>query len=228
MSIARRMTRWVLGILGLVGLALLGWSGHAQAHMYVTGQFGGTFPSSLSNITDVGGSFEPGTTATDLSLRKSIMYGGKVGYVLTDWLAVETEAYNSTPHLKQQGQTFNEPTFGPFQWTKAGTFRVTTWAFNAVGRLPVTEKVVVHAGVGPGIFFSHMKATDEHPQSSTRVGLNTQLGANYFLTKAVSLSLEWKFNHVRFGYPSFGTTEGFHATYNAHHVVFGISYWIPD
>ncbi|MBI5855930.1 MAG: porin family protein [Nitrospirae bacterium] len=200
----------------------------AAADMYVSGQFGGVFPQGLTHVDHVTGSFQPGTTATSLSQMSSIMYGGKVGYLLADWLAIEMEAFNSTPHVKAQPQTFNEPTFGPFQQPNGGTLRMTTWAVGPVFRLPLTQRITAYAGASPAVFFSHFKQGGEAPRSSNSLGLNTQLGVSYRLVPGVSLFAEYKYNHARFIYSQVGTTEGFNASYNAHIGAVGITFWIPD
>jgi hypothetical protein len=73
--------------------------------MYVAGQFGVSIPQDFSNVQGVGSL--TATTLTDLSLAKSLMYGAKVGYYFDSlkWLGIETEVFNSTPHVKQQNVT---------------------------------------------------------------------------------------------------------------------------
>lgn len=199
-AITRKCARLLIALCLFFPLALV--SLPASAHdevVYFTGQLGGSFPGSFTNIENVGGSFEPGTTSTDLNLKNSLLYGLKLGiYSKSGILGLETEVFNTNPDIKQQQQTFNEPTFGPFQATSEGNARVVTWAFNVLGRLPLSERLVVHAGVGPAILFSHLDRTNEQPQSSKRAGLNTQLGLSYFITKQVNVFGEWKFNHTRF------------------------------
>jgi opacity protein-like surface antigen len=55
---------------------------------------------------------------TDLSLKNSLMYGGKIGYFFTDerlpWLGVELEAFTSNPTIKTQSvATEHDITFQP-------------------------------------------------------------------------------------------------------------------
>ena len=67
---------------------------------------------------------------------------------------------------------------------------MTTWALNVVGRVPVTERLVAHAGIGPALIRSNLQFDNEQAQSSNRIGLNTQLGLTYFITKQVQVSAE--------------------------------------
>ena len=77
-----------------------------------------------------------------------------------------------------------------------------------------------------GVFFSQLKdAGTNDSTSSTSIGLNTQLGLRFRLTNNLALFGEWKFNHARFSFDAtpnaFPNTD---ATYNAHHLVFGVGY----
>ena len=199
----------------------------AYAHdetVYFTVQ-GGTSSASSKNIRDVGGSFEPGTTATNLSLDNSTLVGAKAGvYSRTGLLGIEAEVFRTRPAPKFQTQTFFEPTFGPFPQTRGASQNITATAVNVVARMPVTDRLVAHAGVGPALYRSELHFDNEQAQSSRRVGLNTQLGFTYFISKDLLVSAEWKHNAVRFDFPTHGTTEGFKTDYKANHLAIGISY----
>ncbi len=91
---------------------------------YVAGFGGYTFGGGLSDVENTG--ILAGLPGRDRDLASSVVYGGKVGHFFgdrMDWLGLEMEAYNTTPHVEQDGQL---P--GIHQ-------RVTTLAFNVVGRL---------------------------------------------------------------------------------------------
>ncbi|NGZ08949.1 MAG: hypothetical protein CV088_06110 [Nitrospira sp. LK70] len=91
---------------------------------YVAGFGGYTFGGGLSDVEGTG--LLSGVRGNDRDLADSVVYGGKVGHYFgdrLDWLGLEMEAYNTTPHVEQDGQL---P--GIHQ-------RVTTLAFNVVGRL---------------------------------------------------------------------------------------------
>jgi opacity protein-like surface antigen len=202
-----------------------------QAEMYVAGQVGVTLPQSLSNVevSDPSIGLPSGSTFSNLDLQNSVMYGAKLGYYFESlkWLGVETEVFNTTPHVKQQPITVTVPGSPSFTINPAGSYlRVLTWApINLVVRYQM-GKFEPYAGVGMGLFFSRLKdAGSNDSTSSTSVGLNTQVGLRYRVTNHVALFGEWKFNHARLGFDA--TPNAFtnaDATYNAHHLVFGVGY----
>ena len=66
-----------------------------------------------------------GINVGDIDLNDSGVYGAKVGYFMprrVNWLGVEMEAFNTTPHLKQTALT------------TGAHLRVTTLAFNVIAR----------------------------------------------------------------------------------------------
>ena len=202
-----------------------------QAEMYVAGQVGVTLPQSLSNVevNDPSIGLPSGSTFSNLDLQNSVMYGAKLGYYFESlkWLGLETEVFNTTPHVKQQPITVTVPGVGSTTINPAGSYlRVLTWApINLVVRYQM-GKFEPYAGVGMGIFFSRLKdAGTSDSTSSTSIGLNTQLGVRYRVTNNVALFGEWKFNHARLNFDA--TPNAFtnvDATYNAHHLVFGVGY----
>ena len=130
-----------------------------QAEMYVAGQVGVTLPQSLSNVevSDPSIGLPSGSTFSNLDLQTSVMYGAKLGYYFESlkWLGVETEVFNTTPHVKQQPITVTVPGSPSFTINPAGSYlRVLTWApINLVVRYQM-GKFEPYAGVGMGIFFS--------------------------------------------------------------------------
>lgn len=156
--------------------------------MYVAGQVGLTVPQDAGDI-DLSSSSVPGITVrtSDLELKNSVMYGAKLGYYFDalKWLGVETEVFNTTPHVKQQPITI--PGIGPL-FSNGFNLRVTTWApVNIVARYQMGQ-FEPYAGVGLGIFFARLKdgATGEST-SSTKPGLNTQVGLRYRPTNRVAV-----------------------------------------
>lgn len=217
--------------LSIAAALLLGASAlPAWGEMYLAGQVGLTSPRSASQVDlAVDQTILPPISLNDLDLKNSIMYGGKLGYYFDSIksLGIETEAFTTTPHLKQQNVTVlaldGSP---PVSQERSGEhFRVTTLAFNLVVRYP-GERFQPYAGAGPAIFFAQLKdATDS--ASSTKPGLNTQVGFRYLITSNLAVFGEWKYNHVRFSFetPAFGAgSSGLNLHYSAHHFVFGIGY----
>lgn len=191
--------------------------------MYVAGQVGVNLPQSgaFSNVEwSVGGASLSGN---NLSLQNSVMYGAKLGYYFDSlkWLGLETEVFNATPHIKQQNWIINGVNLGTVPGINN---RVLTWApVNIVIRYQAGA-FEPYAGVGLGVFFSHLSAS-EFSSSSTDVGLNTQVGLRYRVTNHFSLFGEWKFNHARMSHNNLAGT-GFNASadYNAHNLAFGVGY----
>jgi len=200
----------------------------AQAEMYVAGQFGVTFPNNVTNVEGVDSL--AGLKFSDLSLHKSVMYGAKLGYYFDSikWLGIETEVFNTNPNLKQQSVTATGPG-GSASTTVAGQdIRVLTWApVNIVVRYQAGS-FEPYAGVGMGVFFAriHDGQTGES-SSSTKVGLNTQLGLRYRVTNHVSVFGEWKYNRASFNFSDStptAATGGLKGDYRAHIIAFGLGY----
>lgn len=216
---------------------------HSYAETYIGGQFGVTLPSVLPSSFDNGltdseltGIFTPGSTISDQSLQKSILYGAKVGHYFraVPWLGLEAEVYNTTPHIKQQVTTFSGPS-GPVGSVELPGlhFRVLTVApFNVMFRLPKT-RLQPYVGVGPGVFFARIEdpaLTSNNTQSSIGFGLNAQAGVRYYITRQIALFGEGKFNYS-FTKFSFDETPagnfnlfGFDANYRIFHAAFGLSF----
>ncbi len=139
------------------------------------------------------------------------MYGAKLGYYVDSlrWLGVGTEVFNTTPHVKQQTATVTIPGFGSFTGTLPGQYaRVLTWApINLVARYQM-GRFEPYAGVGMGVFFARIKDGETgETSSSTKVGLNTQVGVRYLVIQHVSLFGEWKYNRARFDFAELSPTQ---------------------
>lgn len=143
------------------------------------------------------------------------MYGGKVGYFFSrlNWLGVETEAFTTTPHVKQQFTTISFLGAPLVSGTGIGNhFRVTTWALNLIARYP-GERFQPYAGAGLGVFFARMS---DLPGSSsdTAPGLNALAGARFLIAKQVALFGEYKYNRATFEFDEL-LLKG---DYSAHHL----------
>lgn len=221
-----RRSCYVCGLLSVAGLCLTLSVRTAGAEMYVAGQAGVTLPYAASSVDLSSNSF-PGATAraSDLELKNSIMYGAKLGYYFDSvkWLGLETEVFNTTPHLKQQSLTISGTPVGDIS---GAYLRVLTWApVNVVVRYQMGQ-LEPYAGVGMGVFFARLKdGGSGESTSSTSVGLNTQVGLRYRVTNNIAVFGEWKFSRARFKFDETATVfTNIDATYNAHHLVFGVGY----
>lgn len=188
-----------------------------------------------------------GTTISDQSLKTSLMLGGKIGHYFNRarWFGLEAEVFYSTPHIKQQGIALQSGT--PFTFTPSGggptvsagteqtvpqvagvNFHVWTIApLNFVFRYPGT-RLQPYVGVGPGIFIARIKdpsiTQGDNSQSSTKLGLNSFIGARYYITRHISAFAEGKYNYVRFNFEENPNFFGFKATYAPISVAFGVAY----
>jgi opacity protein-like surface antigen len=235
----RRPTGFLSAALAAIILTVLH-PPRAVAEWYVAGQLGVTLPSlsgGLSQI-DVGTPFLAGTTHSDLDLKESILYGGKIGYYFRSarWLGLETEVFNTTPHIKEQSHTFSNPSAPstPSATLQGAHFRVLMWApFNVILRYP-KSRLQPYIGFGPGIFFASIKGEGlgaENPTSTSsngKIGLNAKAGVEYYFTRRVSAFGEWKYNYVRLNFSEnpdlFPFPYAFKATYSVHHLAFGLAY----
>lgn len=198
--------------------------------VYFSGQIGSVIKAKLSDINNVGGSYQSGTTASDLKLKNSFMYGAKMGiYSKRGILALEAEYFRTNPNIKKQNQTFHEPSFGPYNTEEASDVTIDTWAINVIGRVPVNDRLVVYAGAGPAYFRSTFKDNLDTPrggkQHSNRYGYNVLAGINYFVKKNIGVFVEWKYNHAKFKVPNDQEEHGFNANYNANFISAGIGYY---
>lgn len=228
-----RTQRGVVFILAFGACAL----GSARADTYLAGQVGATVAQDTvrtrpNDPTYAG--LPTGTTMSNVALNNSLMYGTKLGHYFESipWLGVELESFVTTPHRPQQRLTLGVP----------GTGNVTVNEGGATNRLVVLSPLIMvryragafepYAGVGPGLFFLHQQqltaasSGQVYSQSTTGVGLNTQVGLRYRLTDHVALFGEWKFNYARLDLS--GQADVGHFGVNAiaglHHFVFGVGY----
>jgi opacity protein-like surface antigen len=196
--------------------------------MYVAGQVGATIPNNATNIEGVDSA--AGLKLTDLSLHNSVMYGAKLGYYFDSmkWLGVETEVFNTTPNIKQQSATVSGPGGSASGTVSGQDLRVLNWSPLTIVVRYQAGQFEPYAGVGMGVYFSriHDGQTGESA-SDTSVGLNTQLGARYLVTKDFSMFAEWKYNRASFNFSDStptATTGGFKGDYSANLFAFGVGY----
>lgn len=207
-------------VLPLFLLSALLLPSHSGAEPYVAGMVGYTAPNDLTNIQGTGAA--SGISLSDLALQNSVAYGGKVGYFFPgiNWLGIETELYNTTPHVKQQSVTASG--FGvtvPLGTAPGFNLRVLTWGINAVVRYP-GKTFQPYAGVGLGVFFANASFQGQS-DSDTAPGLNALAGLRMFATDNLALFAEYKYNRATFNLPN---AIGFEVDYSANIFMGGVSY----
>jgi len=230
MTTTRLTRRYVITSLLALLVPIVLFAPQAYAETYVAGQFGVTFPQSLSNVKLTQDGFG-GLSSSDLSLQSSLMGGIKLGHFFSRarWLGIETELFYTTPHIKDQSATISGPggsqPLGPF----SGEYnKILTWApMNLVLRYD-KARLQPYIAVGPGIFFASRKDSTGGTQSGTAIGLNSQVGVRYYITRSWTVFGEGKYNLARIGYISNDSDPnaalGYRATYSALIFSFGIGY----
>lgn len=214
---------------------------------YVGGFGGYTFGGDLNDVEGTG--VLSGLTGRDRDLADSVVYGGKVGHFFgdrMDWLGVEMEAYNTTPHVEQDGAVPGLHN------------RVTTLAFNVIGRLQFvcetkTERTETrmerartttagdvryetryerefcrlqpYGGVGLGVFFANLSNNVNSVSDNAVPGFNALGGVRYYFTERIALFGEYKYNYAVFDYTTDGPfgAAGVRAEYHGNHFVGGLS-----
>lgn len=217
-------------LIALIHTALVPSATYAES--YVAGQFGVTFPQSLSNGKVTQDGFG-GLGLSDQPLKSSAMVGAKLGHYFTKarWLGIETGLSYTTPHVKEGSLTFSGPG-GPPQ-SIAGlaglSHRVVTWDIDVIFRYP-GYRLQPYIGIGPSIYFASLKGPDAPPgQSTTAFGFNVEGGVQYYLTRRWTLFGEGKYNRARMNYSSNHSDPnadpfGFRATYSVFTLSVGIGY----
>jgi opacity protein-like surface antigen len=203
-----------------------------QAESYVAGQFGLTFPQSLSG----GVTTQEGIGGLDISdqpLKRSVNIGAKLGHYFSRarWIGVETGLSYTTPHIKEGSLTFTGPGGSLSSGTLSGVHqRIIIWDVVTLMLRYPGNRLQPYIGVGPALFFASLKGPTAPPgQSATAIGLNAEAGVRYFMTRHWALFGEGKYNRARLGYISNDSNAaadpfGFRATYSALTLSLGISY----
>lgn len=223
-----------------------------EGEVYVAGYGGFTWGHSFSDVEGRGSI--AGQQFGGRDLANSVIYGAKIGYFhpgRLNWLGLEVEGFNTTPHIEQGGGF------------PGSNLRVTTLAFNVIARTkvgcrnrddvrhrddarvhadgtvrdsdydrrhwsPLDENLrcplQLYAGAGPGIFFAETSNQFGRSTDNGRIGLNALAGAKYFLNRNLAVFAEYKFNYAQFDFTQIqGTTAGLTGDYMASHVVGGLA-----
>lgn len=216
-----------------------------EGEVYVGGFGGFTWGHDYDNAEGTGSL--KGAPIGSLGLANSVVYGAKIGYFhpgRLNWLGLEIEGFNTTPHLKEGSGL------------PGSNLRVTTLALNVIARTKLgcrtrdhdydaerRDDVHVHdsrwssldenarcplqvyAGVGPGIFFAETSNQFGRSSDNGRVGLNALAGTKYFVNRHLAVFAEYKFNYAQFDFnQAQGQTAGLRGDYTASHVIGGLSW----
>jgi outer membrane protein with beta-barrel domain len=222
----------VLLLLGVALFMILRSGPGVYAETYLAGEAGLTVPQSLQNIRVTSGP-NSGAKATADDLKNSAVLGGKLGYFFEriPWLGLELEGFGTTPHFEQQSRVATLPNGATVAQAQRGAnLRVLTWATNVVARAQ-WDRLTPYVAIGPGVFVARRKTPQtDNADTSTTLGLNTQVGLGFQLTRAFALFGEWKYNYSHFHFDQVQNPQGsqvmqaFRGTYTAHLFVFGVAY----
>lgn len=190
-----------------------------SAEVYIAGMAGYTAPGELTDVELTGPA--AGISLSDLDTKDAVAYGGKIGFFFPNatWLGIETEVYNTTPHVKQQSVTASGSGVSvPLGTVPGFNTRVLTWGINAVVRYP-GKVFQPYAGVGLGVFFAEAKFQGQS-ESDTAPGVNALAGIRLMVTKNLGIFAEYKYNRATFSFPN---QFGIETDYSANHFMGGIS-----
>ena len=168
-------------------------SSSSKAELYVGGYGGLSVPNDLHQSSSSG--ILSGYTLNDQRLQNSGIFGVKIGMFFPGalrWLGVETEVFNTTPHVKQQDTTLSG--MGQISTTPdapGSHLRVTTVAVNLIARYPGT-RFQPYVGIGFGEFFYHPEGFSQ----GQAPGLNALAGMRIFLTERLALFGEYKYTRA--------------------------------
>ena len=256
------------GILAVLVFVCVGLPHPALSEWYVAGYGGASIPFTLNSVQlnqlgetldtnlFVGAKSNPpqGTVnqqlhSSDLSQKRSPLFGGRVGYFFADqgfkWLGAEFEMYTTTPTIKDQTvRTLHHVTYIPgpdqnpdpntcvigsscrIEQSIAGTaqvpessMRLITFAFNVVVRYP-GKIFQPYAGVGGGAFyFTSSGAIKGH---QVVPGLNAFGGLKVLVFDDWGLFIEGKFNRATI--TNFDSVFGLSGEYSSFNVLGGLAY----
>lgn len=224
----RFMTTSLLTVVAAIVLSVP----QAYAETYVGGQFGVTFPQSLSDVKITQDGFA-GLDLSDLPLKSSAMLGAKLGHYFTKarWLGIETGLSYTTPHVKEGSITFSGPGGSLSSPNLSGlSHRVITWDIATIMFRYPGYRLQPYVGIGPSLFLATLKGPDAPPgESAMAIGLNAEAGVRYYVTRNWAFFGEGKYNRARLGYISNDSNVaadpfGFRATYSALTLSLGVSY----
>ncbi len=188
---------------------------------------------------------------SDLSLKSSAIFGGKIGYFFTDnnlsWLGIELEAFSTNPKIKTQNlDSVHDITYQPNTPGTAAQCGPPVPLPNCPGYAVNKSTVAVqesslrvttlafnlvtrypgkvlqpYAGVGVGAFY-FSSSNGSFQGRQFYPGLNLLGGAKILVTDEWGLFAEGKYNLVNVS--NFDPTFGLSGMYSIFHLVAGVSY----
>lgn len=219
-----RRAEWIVTVLLLVLIALLAVVSVVRAEMYGTLLGGFNDPLGFSDFR-AQYAWEGRQHEDDLLQRQSLVLGGKLGYGLSRYVAVELEALQAWPHQSQQAYTqWARPHGGDQSWQcETGTLAGVNWsmltiATNLVLRYPMGDWMP-YLGAGPALFRGNYGGLTNNPS----IGLNTLAGVRYQVADGWRVLVEYHYQENKQTYKEWdGYQNGFTGIYQTQMVLFGI------
>jgi outer membrane protein W len=234
MKTARFARRFVMTSLLTLLAPIVLFAPQAYAETYVAGQFGATFPQSLSDGKVTQDQLSAGNfDLSDQPLKNSFMLGAKIGHYFSraKWIGIESGISFANPHVKEGNLTLSNS-----NGSASGTFsgihqRMIIWDVATLMFRYPGYRLQPYVGIGPALFFATLKGPTAPPgQSALGIGLNGEIGARYYITRNWALFGEGQYHLApHLGYISNDSNPaadpfGFRATYSALTISLGVSY----
>ncbi len=269
----RSVRQVILAVMGVLGILMLDGGRDARAEWYVAG-YGGystggdlndvtmplrgerlarqQFPQADEPLNSLGrGTLYQQFSTSDISLKSSAMYGGKVGYFFDNmklpWLGVEAEVFTTTPTIKAQTvDTSHQITYQP-NTPESATICADPLAarpncpasVSNRSRLALSESdlrvitfalnliarypgSVVQPYVGVGVGAFYFLSSGQIDGRQFVPGLNAQFGLKYLATQHWALFAEGKYNLAHVS--ALDQTFGISGLYSIFHVAAGAAY----
>ncbi len=176
--------------------------------------------------------------STQIGMKESLAYGGKLGHYFTawPWLGLEAELLTATPHVMAGTIAIDtkSQTVGTFREAQSGVhLRMTTGAVSVVVRYPGVQWQP-YAGIGPAVFWAHASGTGlscdnrcpgpDIDTTSVTPGWTSQLGLRYLMTPQLGLFGEWKYMSTTAHFDQVRSLSNLGLSYEAHVFLAGVSY----
>ena len=194
-------------------------SSQSSTERYVAAFGGVDFSRSFTHVHGTGDNAS--VQLSDFALKGTGIGGLKLGFspAGAKWFALETEAFYSSPHIKQQTITATGPSGSAPADFPGFRVRMATVAFNWILRYP-GEWIQPYAGAGFGIFWGRIADPGGASSSDTSPGLNVLAGLRVKLGQHLVAFSEYKYNRASFEF----NDPGLHVLYQAHYVVGGFGW----
>lgn len=269
----RSVRQVIVAVAGILGILILDGGLDARAEWYVAG-YGGystggdfsdvtmprwgerlarqQFPQADAPLDFLGrGTLYQQFSTSDVSLKSSAMYGGKVGYFFDNlklpWLGVEAEVFTTTPNIKAQTvETSHQITYQPNDPDSvsncslpvpptprcpASVSNKSTLSLGESDLRVMTFALnlvarypgsVVQPYVGVGVGAFYFLSSGQIDGRQFVPGLNAQFGLKYLATQHWALFAEGKYNLAHVS--TLDQTFGISGLYSIFHVAAGAAY----